>query len=109
MTASSDSIWKLRADVVSTRALLWIAGAGRNGDPIPDVHLYLYDRYWRLAKHHEAAGHGRRAAQLRSRAVWHWRQAGNDGPPFAAAMAMPRPESSSFTRALGGDDGPEAS
>ena len=71
----TDSVWKLRADVVSTRALLWIAGAGRNCDPIPDVHLYLYDRYWRLAKHHESAGHARRAAELRRKAQWHWAQA----------------------------------
>ena len=57
----------------------------------PEVHLYLYDRYWRLAVHHERQGKLYRAAILRAQAEKHYREAGHDGPPFAAALAMPRP------------------
>ena len=97
------SVWLLRADVASTRALLWIAGAARNSEPTPEVHLYLYDRNWRLAEHHERVGHKRRAATLRRRAETHYRQSGHDGPPYAAAMSLPLPRPRVFTRAVASD------
>jgi hypothetical protein len=85
---------------MSTRVLLWVASAGRDGEPTPDVHLYLYDRYWRLAEHHRSAGHVRRAATLHHKAETHYRKAGHDDPPFAAAMALPLPRPRVLTRAV---------
>lgn len=97
----NDSAWRLRADLLSAKGLLWIAGAGRSGDPSPQVHLYLYDRYWRLAVVMERKGRASRAAAYRARAVEHYRLSGHDGPPFAAALALPRPGVFAFTRAIG--------
>jgi hypothetical protein len=85
------SAWRLRADLLSAKSLLWIAGAGRSGDPRPEVHLYFYDRYWRLAVVMEQKGRTSRAALYRAKAVEHYRLSGHDGPPFAAALALPRP------------------
>ncbi len=96
----TESLWRLRADVVSTRALLWVAGAGRYGDPTTEVHLYLYDRYWRLARHHERLGHHRRATALRAKAEAHYRCSGHDGPPFEAALAAAPPRPPILTRAV---------
>jgi hypothetical protein len=92
VTTESESAWRLRAELLSTRALLWVAGAGRWGEAKPEVHLYLYDRYWRLAMHYERQGRLSRAAVLRAKAEHHYRESGHDGPPFAAALAMPRPK-----------------
>jgi hypothetical protein len=94
-----EPIWRVRADLLSTKALLWVAGAGRGGEPTPDVHLFLYDRYWRLAVHHEQCGHKRRAERFRSKAELHYRLSGHDGPPFAAAMAVARPRGFLHTHA----------
>jgi hypothetical protein len=99
--AQANSVWKLRADLASARALLWVAGAGSRGEPTPEVHLYLYDRYWRLAQHHEHAGHARRAAALRRKAELHYAQSGHDGPPYAAALALPSTRPSVLTSAIG--------
>ncbi|HKQ60480.1 MAG TPA: hypothetical protein VJS92_04295 [Candidatus Polarisedimenticolaceae bacterium] len=53
-----NSAWRLRRDIVSIRALLWLTRSSGRGEPTPDVHLYFYDRYWRLAQHHARAGRG---------------------------------------------------
>jgi hypothetical protein len=50
---AETSPWVWRFDVVSGRALLWIATVESNGEVHPDVYLYLADRYWRLAAHHQ--------------------------------------------------------
>ena len=104
-----DSVWWLRADLLSTKGLLWIAGAGRSGEPRPEVHLYLYDRYWRLAVVTERKGRLSKAAAFREKAIKHFRLSGHDGPPFAAALALPRPGVFAVTWAVGrrrdaGDD-----
>ncbi len=64
--------WQLRADLASARFLLWVASAGRSGELRPEVHLYLYDRYWRLAIYYEQRGKTRRAQQLRIKAERHF-------------------------------------
>ena len=97
---AAQSPWALRADVLSTRVLLWLAGGGRLGEPTPDVHLYLYHRYWRLAEYHARCGHAQRAARSRRKAEEHYQQSGHDGPPFAAAMALAIPRPLLFTRAV---------
>jgi hypothetical protein len=66
----------------------------------PEVHLYFYDRYWRLALHHERRGHREKARRLRVKAAEHYAHTGHDGPPFAAALAMPVPRPPLFTRAV---------
>lgn len=75
-SAPNESMWRLRSDVLSTKVLLWVAGAGRSGEPTPEVHRYLYDRYWRLAVEHERKGHRRKAAGCRSKAELHYRLSG---------------------------------
>ena len=101
VASEAESAWRLRADLLSTRALLWMAGAGRWGDVRPEVHLYLYDRYWRLSVHHERQGRPSRAAVLRAKAEKHYRESGHAGPPFAAALAMPRPNVFRTVEAVG--------
>jgi hypothetical protein len=84
-----ESRWRLRVDVTSTRALLWIATVGRQVELRPEVHVFLYDRYWLLAQIHEKNGNVARARRLKRKAERHWRLSGYDGPPFAGALAMP--------------------
>jgi hypothetical protein len=101
MDPKSESPWKLRLDLLSSRLLLWIAGAGRIGDPTPGAHRYLADRYarWSIycrSKRDEAA-----ARRLWNKAEFHFRLAGPDfefdpdNEPLA--IAMPIPKRPSFT------------
>jgi hypothetical protein len=57
----------------------------------PEVHLYLADRYGRLARHHQRCGHASRASALNQKAEKHYRLGGGGEPPPAVAMAMPGP------------------
>jgi hypothetical protein len=87
----ADSAWRLRWDLWSTNVLLRLALASGRGDTRPEVHLYLADLYGRLAAHHRRAGHPNTARRLQTKSDEHWLDGGGDGPPYAAAMAMPRP------------------
>jgi len=89
--SSDPSPWRLRYDLLSIRALLAVAKARRLGSPRPEVHLYLGDRYERLADHYGRRGARTRAQHLAEKARWHYAQAGFDDFPRAAAMAMPVP------------------
>ena len=55
-----DRPWGLRGDLVVTNVLLWVVSVRGTGEPKPEVHLYLYERYWRLAEYYERRGRGRR-------------------------------------------------
>jgi len=66
-----------------------------------DVHLYLWDRYSRLAAYYQRRGNRRKASRLHAKAAAHFKGSGHTGPPFAAAMAMPRPRPPFFTQATG--------
>jgi hypothetical protein len=89
----SDSFWLLQIDLLSARALVWVASVGRDADLTPEAHVYFFDRYRRLAEHHRAHGRIARAKRLQAKANEHYRVGGGDaGPPYAAAMAMPRPK-----------------
>jgi hypothetical protein len=101
---SEDGPWGLRGDLIITNAILWVSTARRVGEPKPEVHLYLYDRYSRLAAHYERRGKREKASRLRAKAEAHYKRSGHTGPPFAAAMAMPRPQSPFFTWAVGKRD-----
>jgi len=87
----ADSWWRLSADVISAKVLVWVARTGRDLPLTPEAHAYFFDRYQRLAHHHRARGRLGRASRCSARAEQHYQAAGGDGPPYAAAMAMPRP------------------
>ncbi len=102
ITTKPDSPWRLRLDLLSSKLLLWLAGAGRTGDPTPEVHRYLADRYARLANYHEGRKHSTAARRLWDIARFHFSLAGPDPDdlPPAVAMAMPIPKRPAFTDAV---------
>ena len=53
---AKESILKLHADVAWVLALVWIAKAGRSGEPQPKVHYYLGDRYRHVAERYKMKG-----------------------------------------------------
>ena len=91
----------LSADLLSVRALAWMATFRTDGELTSDAHLYFHDRYRRLAEWHRARGYVNRARQLAATADAHYQAAGGDEPPFAAAMAMPRPRRYTRVEAVG--------
>lgn len=99
----------LTVDVLSARLLVWIASVGRDAELTRDAHLYFADRYSRLARVHRARGRASRASELERQACEHLDLAGSDGPPFAAAMALPRPKRFLVTDAVSRTslDGPD--
>lgn len=56
------------------------------------------------AEYYRGRGQRKKAARLYEKAEAHYRRSGHPGPPFAAAMAMPRPRSPFFTWAVGTRD-----
>ena len=86
-----DSISGLRLDLITAKALVWVVNVGRNADLTSEAHIYFFDRYQRLAECHRRRGHEARARRLQAKADEHYALGGGDGPPYAAAMGMPRP------------------
>lgn len=106
--ALREPVWRLRYEIVSTQALVWLASAGRSSPLRPAVHRHLADSYGRLARYYEARHAGARARRLFARALWHAEQAGPENPPPAAALAMPVPAPWIVVDAIGRHlDGPE--
>src|SRR2546427_13167169 len=104
-----DSIAGLRVDLMTAKMLVWAVSVGRDADLTSEAHVYFFDRYQRLAQYHRARGHSARARRLQAKADEHYRLGGGDGPPYAAAMGMPRPRQGVATdvvrrRHLGGSD-----
>jgi hypothetical protein len=95
-----DSAWSLSLDLWSAKVLIWVASVGRDAELTPDAHRYLFDRYQRLARCHQARGRMAKARRLQAKADEHYIAFGGDGPPYAAAMAMPRPRPSVWTDAV---------
>lgn len=91
MTTHGDSLAALRLDLMTANILVWLVRVGRDADLTPESHLYFFDRYSRLASCHQQLGHAERARRLQTRADEHYLLSGGNGPPYAAAMAMPRP------------------
>jgi hypothetical protein len=89
--ALGDSWLRLSADVLSARVLVWVASMGRDAELTPEAHLFFFDRYQRLAHYHRVRGRVSKAQRLQTKADEHYHAGGGDGPPYAAAMAMPRP------------------
>jgi len=105
---TAESISLLRADLITAKALVWVASVGRDVELTPEAHVYFFDRYRRLAEYHRGRGNETRARQLQAKADEHYRLGGGDGPPYAAAMGMPRPRrwlaTDAIGRHLGGPD-----
>jgi hypothetical protein len=89
-----ETVWRLRYDVLSGRLLLFLAQAEARGELRPDVHRFLAHRYDRLAAHWRSAGWARHAASLAVKSRRHVEAAGDDDPPPAVAVGMPRPRPS---------------
>lgn len=88
----AESLWSLSVDLLSAKVLVWVASVGRDAELTPEAHIYFFDRYSRLAHYHRIHGRSGKAKQLQAKAEEHYRASGgSDGPPYAAAMAMPRP------------------
>ena len=98
----ADSLWPLRLDLISAKALVWVASVGRDAELTRDAHIFFFDRYQRLAQLHKQRGHEAASARLQAKADEHYRAAGGTEPPYAAAMAMPRPRRWIVTNAVGG-------
>jgi hypothetical protein len=98
----AESSLLLAVDLVSAKVLVWFASVGRDSELTPEAHSYFADRYQRLAESHRSRGHLAKAELLRAKADHHLEAAGgSDGPPYAAAMAMPRPARFFRTNAVG--------
>ena len=95
-----DSWFRLLVDVQSAKLLVWLASVGRDAELTPEAHIYFFDRYRRLAQYHRARGRTDKAKRLQATADDHYRAGGGDGPPYAAAMAMPRPRRFTRTEAV---------
>jgi hypothetical protein len=39
-----DSFWSLSLDLLSAKALVWVASVGRDADLTPEAHVYFFDR-----------------------------------------------------------------
>jgi hypothetical protein len=91
MTSDSNSVWSLRFDLVSAKLLVWVVSLGRDAVLRPEADLYFFDRYMRLADVYDHRGNHAKARRLRAKAADHNPVGGGSGPPYAAAMALPRP------------------
>jgi hypothetical protein len=92
----------LSLDLWSARTLVWIARVGRDAELTREAHRYFCDRYCRLAQIHRAQGRIGKAQRFQTKADEHYRAGGRDDePPYAAAMAMPRPRRFVHTDAVG--------
>lgn len=98
---TNESLLKLHADLAWIITLLWIAKVGGPGEPNSDVHLYLGDRYWRLADQYTRRGFTRKAKRVCEKAERHLQAGGWRPLPPAAAMRMPVPKRPRFTQAIG--------
>lgn len=99
-----ESALKLRYDLLSARALIWLARRATQSDELTtDARIYMFDRYSRLAQHQRHHGRAAAAERLESQARQYAPHGGEDGPPFAAAMGMSRPRQWVLTDALGRD------
>ena len=102
--------WRIAVDLLTANILVWIASVGRDAELTPEAHRYFFDRYRALADFHRSRGRHAKAKRIQAKAEEHYRPGDEDGPPYAAAMAMPRPsrfirtDAVSRTRFRGPDD-----
>ncbi len=101
------NIWSLRVDLTWAHILLRLVAVPGVTTPRPEVHYFLFDRYFRLSEVYRGRGSARRAERLCRIAAWHLDRSGSDTPPAAAALALPVPKRPSLTWALAGPEPPE--
>jgi hypothetical protein len=94
-----ESIAAVRLDLITAKILAWVA-TRRDYELTPEAHLFFFDRYQLIAEHHRRRGRMTRARALQRKADEHYRLGGGDGPPYAAAMGMPRPRRWAVTDAV---------
>jgi hypothetical protein len=87
---------------MSARVLVWLASFGRDAELTREAHVFFFDRYQRLADFHRRHGHQAACRRLQAKADEHYRAGGGTDPPYAAAMAMPRPPRWIVTNAVAG-------
>jgi hypothetical protein len=97
----ADSHWSLSFDVASAKAIMWFTSFGRDSELTSELDDRLFDRYSRLADYHRNRGHADKAKRFEAQAKKHLVDEPAGGPPYAAAMAMPRPRRFVYTNAVG--------
>ena len=100
MTVEPESPWRLRYDLAWAKSFLWIARTPSGGEPKPEIHRFLADRYERLARFHALSGRPLRARVLGEKAAYHRERGGFDDSPRAVAIAMPIPQEPSHVSAV---------
>ena len=87
----TEPFWRIALDLLSAKLLVWVASVGRDAELTPEAHIYFFDRYRALAEFHRSRGRHEKAKRIQAKAEEHYRAGGGDDPPYAGAMAMPRP------------------
>jgi hypothetical protein len=93
--------WRWRWEILWTRLLTRLAILTSQGEPNPDVHLFLAERYWQLSDYHHLRRNSLKATLLDAKARWRYRQGGGDDLRPAAAASMGIPRRPTFTKAIG--------
>lgn len=105
------TIWQLRFDVAWVHLLLWMIDPTGRRNLNPELHLYLADRYARMAQHYERVGNRKKRTRIGEKAEYHYRLGGGrNQPPPAVAMRASIPQPPTFTKAIGQppeSDGPD--
>jgi hypothetical protein len=95
------SLFHLLYDLAWLKLLLWVAGAGKIGEPRPEVHACLAEIYYQLSDACGLRGRTTFAQRFRMLAREHDLAAPPPDPPPAAAMAQPVPQPPIVTEAFG--------
>jgi hypothetical protein len=98
---TDQSIVAVWLDLVSVRLFVSLLSLDKDPELTPEAHLYFFDRYQRLADFYSKRGNDSRARRLQRKADEHYELGDGDGPPYAAAMGMPRPRQWISTDAVG--------
>ncbi|NKE70622.1 hypothetical protein [Candidatus Manganitrophus noduliformans] len=104
------TIWQLRFDVAWVHLLRWMIDPAGQRDLNPEFHLYLADRYARLAQHYDRVGNRKKRTRFEEKAKHHYRLGGGGNLPPAVAMRASIPQPPTFTKAIGQppeSDGPD--
>ena len=96
-----SQLWRLRWDVATTRAILFVCDPLHLKPVNPDLRLYLVDRYRRLAVGFARQGKPRKARRCHEKALHHFQLWGGPDPPPAVAIALPIPRPPIFVDAVG--------
>lgn len=104
-----QSIWLhtlIILDIVSMKVFVWLVAnvftrAVDSNGGVLDSHLFFYVRYSDLAEYYRLRGRTAKADRLAAIAEAYYQAApDDDGPPEAAAMAMPVPRAQIQTNAV---------